>query len=288
MLQYNLVQRDGTSNISVVIDGTLFVADEQHPLFDEIVEGALANDPAIAELFDASRRVARVFADLTGRVSVKNSRVFFDNEEIDDVYSDQIVAFVDEGVDDWQPLVKFLEKVYTECEGHTRDNLTRWLKSVGSFTINDDGDIVGYKGVTAALGSIHHGPAVVDGKAVNGSVPNLPGSVIEMQRAKVEANPAVACSVGLHVGTWEYASSFGTTVLQVTVHPRDVVSVPTDCNGQKMRVARYKVEKVINGKHNVPVIPVEDFGTQEQADRYAEGYEDGYEEGYGDGINSGY
>lgn len=282
-MQFNLVQRDGMSNITVVVDGDLYVADEQHPLFAEIVKGALADDESVVDLFDASKRVAKVFADLTGRVRVANSRVYFDGEELDDVFADQIVNFVDAGVEDWKPLVKFLVKVYGETEGHTRENLTRWLKSVGSFTINEDGDIVGYKGVTSALGSIHHGPAVVNGKAVNGSVPNQPGSVVEMQRAKVEANPAVACSVGLHVGTWEYASGFGETVLQVTVHPRDVVSVPTDCNGQKMRVARYKVDKVINGKHNVPVIPVEDYATKEEA--YAEGFEDGYEEGYEDGTN---
>jgi len=275
------------SNIAVVVDGELFNADDQHPLFDSIVDAARAGDESVVDLFDASRRVAQVFADLTGRVSVKNSRVFFDGEAIDDVFEQQIVDFVEAGTDDWQPLVKFLEKVYGETDGHTRANLTRWLKSVGSFTINDDGDIVGYKGVTRDLGSIHHGPAVVDGVSVNGSVPNQPGSVIEMQRAKVEANPAVACSVGLHVGTWEYASSFGETVLQVTVHPRDVVSVPTDCNGQKMRVARYKVEKIINGKHDDLVIPVEDFGTQEQADRYRSGYDDGYDDGFDDGSNDG-
>ena len=286
MLVYNLVQRDGFGNITVVLDGELFVADSEHPAWDEIVAGAVAGDENVVDLFDLSRKIGNVFADLTGRVVVRNSRVFFDNEELHDVFADQIVDFVENGVDDWEPLVKFLEKVYTECEGHTRDNLTRWLNSVGSFTINDEGDIVGYKGVTNDLGSIHHGPAVVDGVAVNGSVPNKPGSVIEMQRSKVEANPAVACSVGLHVGTWEYASSFGETVLQVTVHPRDVVSVPTDCGGQKMRVARYKVEKIINQKHNTPLIPTEDFTSQDQLDQaYAEGYDDGYRDGYSDGEN---
>lgn len=264
-MQYNLVRREDTANITVVIDGDLFVADEQHPSFDAIALAAAAGDERkVLDLIDGSRAAAKKFQSLSERVSVANSRIFIDGDEIDDVYADHIVRFLENDCEDWKPLVAFLEKVYTNTDEHTRENLSRWLKSVGSFTIDEDGDIVGYKGVRNDLTSVHAGPAVVNGEAVNGNVPNQPGSVITMARSKVTHNPAVGCAAGLHVGTWEYASNFGSIVLEVKVNPRDVVSVPTDCNGEKMRVSRYKVVRVLDQKYGQPVItsgwvPAEDY-----------------------------
>jgi hypothetical protein len=53
------------------------------------------------------------------------------------------------------------------------------------------------------------------------------------------------CSVGLHVGTYDYASNFTLNVLEVHVNPRDVVSVPTDSNWAKVRCCRYVVIKEV-------------------------------------------
>lgn len=275
-MQYNLVVREDGGNITVVVDGEMFVADDAHPLWNEIVEAAQAGDENVVDLFDASRKAASLFENLSERVTVANSRIYVDGDEIDDVYADQIVRFMNEGVEDFKPLVKFLEKVYTNIEAHTRENLSRWLNATGGFTIDEDGDIIGYKGLTRDGGSIHQGPAVVDGKAVNGSVPNAPGSVIEMARSKVEHNPAVGCASGLHVGTWEYASGFGHGVVaKVKVNPRDVVSVPTDCAGQKMRVSRYKIVEYVNEAHETAVVPNDFVPTEDFLDGYDEGYHDG-------------
>jgi hypothetical protein len=118
--------------------------------------------------------------------------------------------------------------------------------------------IVGYKGVKKQqaptdpdLGytnevneylSIFTGNAIVDGERVSGHVPNKIGSLVEMPRNEVTFDPAVGCSYGLHVGTWDYANNFGRGgVLEVHVNPRDVVSVPTDSSWAKMRVCRYRV-----------------------------------------------
>jgi hypothetical protein len=43
------------------------------------------------------------------------------------------------------------------------------------------------------------------------------------------------------VGSEEYATSFGQRTVIVKVNPRDVVSVPLDCDCQKMRVCEYEV-----------------------------------------------
>jgi hypothetical protein len=279
-MQFNLVRRDGDANITVYVDGELFVADDKHPLFDAIVTAAVNGNEDIAELFNAGKAVAAHFEPLSERVAVKGDEILVDGDPITDVIVDHILTALSEG-SDFGSLVAFLEKVYTNNSEHTRENLFRWLNATGGFTIDDEGDIIGYKGLTEQGGSVHHGPATVDGVDVNGSVPNKPGSVVEMQRSAVEHNPARACASGLHVGTWEYASSFGNGVTAVVkVNPRDVVSVPTDCNGQKMRVSRYKVVEYVDEAHNTAVVP-NGFVPSED---YVDGYEDGWEDGY-DGLD---
>ena len=52
------------------------------------------------------------------------------------------------------------------------------------------------------------------------------------------------CSFGLHVGSYDYANGWagdGGRLLLVEFDPQDAVSVPTDCNFQKLRVCKYKV-----------------------------------------------
>jgi hypothetical protein len=64
-----------------------------------------------------------------------------------------------------------------------------------------------------------------------------------MPRSLVDDNRSVACSVGLHVGSFHFANGFygGGKLLVVKINPRDVVSVPADAGDQKIRVHRYVI-----------------------------------------------
>lgn len=228
-----------------------FCADSTHPNFAKIVAAVEKGDEAgLPTLFDAAAEIAKQFKALSERVSVAAGRIYFDGDEIHNTLTEQVRRFLDEGVEDYKPLVKFFEKVQANPSQHSRDQLYEWLTR-HKFTITDEGDLLGYKGVKNDLTSVHAGPAIVDGKAVNGHVPNNVGSTIEIARGQVVADSSVGCSVGLHVGTWEYARKWGPTLLEVHVNPRDVVSVPTDCNAQKVRVCRYKVVAVHGSKPQV-------------------------------------
>ncbi len=268
-VQYNLVQTSTTGNITVVVEGEMYTADDNHPNWDVIVDKALSNDDSVVDDFDLSPKIADRFESLSERVSVANSRVYVDGDEVEGGIADQIARFYWEGVADWEPLVHFLEKVWSNPTEHSRENLSRWINATNGLTIDVNGDIVGYKGLTKTGGSITQGPAVVNGQAVEGSVPNAPGSVVEMARSKVTHDPAVGCSVGLHVGTWEYAKIFASErgsgiVAKVVVNPRDVVSVPTECGDKKMRVCRYKVVEYVDSASGAIVeddnfVPSEDY-----------------------------
>ena len=65
-----------------------------------------------------------------------------------------------------------------------------------------------------------------------------------MKRRQVCDDHTQGCSSGLHVGTFEYASRWaGSTgvVVLVKFNPSNIVSVPSDCEFEKMRVSDYEV-----------------------------------------------
>lgn len=279
-LQFSLVGTEDGSNITVWVHGQKpQVAQSDHPNFDRIVEGAMAGDDSVIELFDIAETAAKYFDRLSERVTVANGRLYLDGEEVDNALSAQVVRFLDTGEEDWQPLVNFFENVQQNPQEHSRKQLYGWL-SKRDFTITPDGLIVGYKGTKSpddegAYASILTGTATVDGEIKSGNIPNYPGAVIEMPRGQVQFDPSVGCSTGLHVGTYEYASNFSQGgLLEVLVNPRDVVSVPTDSYEQKMRVCRYTVVDTIEQEYTAPVryYPEEEFEFDEDEDRW--GFED--------------
>jgi hypothetical protein len=271
MLSYTIVSDGDESNIVVFVPGeSPYVAHSSHPNFDAIVDGAKSGDESVTALFDIADSVCERFQQLTDRVSTKYGRLYLDGEEVADVLADHVLRFLDEGVSDWRPLVKFLEKVAENPSRHSRTQLYEWL-SRRDFTITDSGDIVGYKGVARdesdQLVSVNHGRAIVNGVEHKGAIPNPLGAVVTMPRSAVQDNPAEGCSYGLHVGTYEYAKGWARgALLEVHVNPADVVSVPTDCDAAKMRTCKYVVVKTIDAPHTAPVVFSEEWDEEEIGD----------------------
>lgn len=250
-IQYSIVGIDGENFITVFVPGedAPLVARNDHPNFDQIVEQAVSGDAeGLPELFDVSLTAAAHFDKLSERVTVSHGRVYFDGDEVVSSLTQQIARFVSENVEDWRPLVAFFEKVQSNPNEHSREQLYDWLDA-HQFTITESGDVVGYKGVQSIDGeyrSISTGRAIVDGQEVSGTIPNAIGSTIEMPRSAVAHDPSQSCSTGLHVATRAYAQSWSRNgvTLEVHVNPRDVVSVPTDAGGEKVRVCRYTVAAI--------------------------------------------
>lgn len=289
-MQYSILNDAETGDIFVTAiipgDSDPYVAGPTHPNLDSIVTLLLSGDASSDEVrdqFDVAEAAGRRFrTTLSERVKVDNGRIFFDGDEVANPLTKQVVRFLDEDVEDWQPLVAFFEKVQANPSEHSREQLYSWLDQ-HDFTILSNGDFVGYKGVRSdghdGYESINTGFAVVNGQEVNGSVPNNVGDVVEMPRSMVAFDPAQGCSVGLHVGTYEYARSFSRdVVLEVHVNPRDVVSVPTDCNWAKVRTCRYEVEDVIDAPYATAVVQ----GPSNYTD--ASSIEDGLAEAITDGV----
>lgn len=262
-MQYGYIEQDGRKSISVFANGEVYVAAGTHPSFDRILEGAKAGDESIIELFDAGRTAKIKFERLSDRVTVESGHIMFDGDEVDNSLTQQVVRFLDEGVDDWAPLVAFFENVQQNPSENSREELYSWLANDESLTITEDGYIVGYKGCYQGSDGVptstREAPASenvrVDDEPVTGLVPQMDGSIVTMPRSEVDPNLNRHCSKGLHVGTYSYAKQFAPVVLEVHVHPRDVVSVTSDSNREKIRTCRYEVVGVVETQHQTAVIP---------------------------------
>lgn len=262
----------GTETISVFTD-KLYVADSEHPNFDLIVSKAEANAPeGIEELFDLSAAVSRRFESVGDRVSIRNGVVYLDGDPYDGDIADTILTFY-EADEEFEPLVLFMEKLLMNPNEHSRAHAYRWLANK-SFALDSSGNVLAYKSVVkqpdGSYLSHSSGNAIVDDEEHrSGPVPQRLGSVVALPRSEVTFDPSIGCSYGLHAGTWEYASNFmwgGSTVLLVRIHPRDIVSVPTDARDQKMRVSKYRilneVEREVEG-YTLGTAETDDFDEED-------------------------
>lgn len=261
-IYYHLIEGSPTGVDNVVAldpenERPIFQADSSHPHWAAIKEGLTNNDPAVFELFDVAGGLVNRMKSLSDRISYDGTNILFDGDPQKGPLADHLARCLESGVSDYAPVVKFWEKVAQNPDTRSREQLFTWLKNC-EFTITEDGDILGYKGVVSReegkFLSVNSGTAWVDGKEVKGQIPNQPGTEVSMPRSKVHNDPTIHCSHGLHIGDWSYASSFGRgAVLEVHVNPRDVVSIPNDSSYRKMRACKYRVVKVRDEQSRKPI-----------------------------------
>jgi hypothetical protein len=189
-----------------------------------------ASEEEMLELVDIEKAVAS-FSD--GLVEVKNGQVFYEGEEVHGSISKRILQFMSEGLP-FQPLVNFLENLMANPSMQSQKELYDFLEHE-NLPITEDGYFLAYKAVRSDFKDKYRG--VFD---------NSVGQVCTMQRAKVDDDRARGCSDGLHAGALNYVAGYGSVdngdrIVIVKINPKDVVSVPSDCNCEKLRTCRYEV-----------------------------------------------
>jgi len=163
-------------------------------------------------------------------------------------------------------LLKFWDNLKQNSSFNSRQMLFKFLEHNG-HPITEDGCFIAYKGVTNDFKDRHT-------KTFDNSV----GNVCEISRSQVDDNPNNTCSSGLHVACYDYAYNWagndGHTV-EVKVNPKDVVCVPTDYNGTKMRVSKYEVVGIAEGeRHEVLYNQDDEYKEEECCDECGELEED--------------
>jgi hypothetical protein len=244
MLRYTYTNNNGVRQITVVLPGLdVVTVDDTHANFSLVLNAARAGDEAkVYDYLDLDAAYRDALANVGNDFAYENKVVTYKGEPVSDALNKVIIdVLVQKG--DVTSFARFAERIAANPSYNSRKATFDWIQRHG-LTINEDGWIIAYKGVTAADNgdyvSITHGEGAVNGVDANGALRNNVGDVVTVPRHKVDDNINTHCSFGLHAGTFSYASGFARGVLlTVKIDPADVVSIPND--GHKIRCCRYEV-----------------------------------------------
>ncbi len=264
------------SNVTVVIDGKPHTIAKTHITYTKVVEAIKAGDwDAVKQIIDPVKVVLNFGA---GNVSIQGSTLFWKDEPFAGVLATRMISMLEEGFD-IEPMVNFMHNLKDNPSKRAVDELYGFLEK-NNLPLTPDGHFLAYKKVRNNFLDIH-----------SGTMDNSPGTIVEMERNKVDDNKDQTCSTGLHFCGLSYLSNFGSSdsrTVIVKINPADVVSIPSDYNGAKGRACRYEVigemgvkaeyafDKSIQSNANgtktvrAPVEPKVNHGP------FSKGYTDGY------------
>ena len=161
-------------------------------------------------------------------IELKDGLFVLNDETMPAEISDTIIKFRAQRLS-YDYLLKFWDNLKKNPSYNARIALFKFLEHNG-IPFTQDGCFIAYRGVTEDFKDAH-----------TGKFDNSPGSVCQMSRDLVDDNPNNTCSAGLHVACFDYAKGFASKLVEVKVNPADVVCVPVDYDGTKMRVCRFEV-----------------------------------------------
>jgi len=234
-------------NLTVVLKSKSYQVLPDHTNYKMIVDALpTATEDELLDLVDIQKAVA-TFSD--GQVTVVNSKVMFEGEEVHGSISKRILEFMSKGLP-FEPLVKFLDNLMQNPSMQSQQELYDFLEHE-NLPITEDGCFLAYKAVRKDFKD-----------KWNGTFDNSVGQVCEMRRAKVNDNRDIGCSNGLHAGALNYVANYGSIdnedrIIIVKINPEDVVSVPKDCNCEKLRTCKYEVVGLYQGELPKPLYKAE-------------------------------
>jgi hypothetical protein len=224
------------TSITVAFDGKLETIKSGDHRFETVLRAIRKGDTnSLPELLDPNQMFKHI-----PNVELVDGRIQIKGKTIPDSMTNRVLRFKEKGLP-FDPLLRFSEKLLDNPSFNSRNMLYDFLEHNG-HPLTMDGNFIAYKAVRKDFKDIH-----------SGTMSNAVGNYVSMPRSDVDDNPNNTCSSGLHVATYDYAKDFGDIdnpnggggiMLEIEINPRDVVAVPNDYNGTKMRVCAYTVRKV--------------------------------------------
>jgi len=230
--------------ITIFWEGKPYSLRKDHPNFQNAKNAILEGDyESLGDFVDIQKAVEDF---VEGDIEVRNEVVYYKTHRLHGVVVDKLLEMLRAGMKDSAPLVNFITRLQSNPSANSVNELYSFL-SYKSLPTTPEGKVLGYKGVKNDFySSTGNADTIVVQGEVNDSHQILTevGATIEVQRNCVDDNKDNHCSQGLHVGSYDYANSWAGQdgrLLVVEFNPEDAVSVPTDCDFQKLRVCKYKV-----------------------------------------------
>jgi hypothetical protein len=220
------------SFITIIVDGGI-----QHTIRHGALNFAKAVDFYIAQnweelinVISPENYIKKLYAKYE-QIEVKDGNVFVNDEVMHSLDAQRIIECLAKGADATH-IFKFVIRLQKNPSSRAVQELYKFLehKNLG---ISAEGTLIAYKALRNNYTDKH-----------TGKFDNSVGNVLEMPRNKVDDDKEHGCSYGFHAGSLKYATEFASgndRVVLVEIDPADVVSIPTDCEFQKLRTCRYKV-----------------------------------------------
>jgi hypothetical protein len=204
----------------------------QLPLFQERQK---VEEEVLAE-FKALKDTSKLLSKWSnGALEITSSSVLYDGQEVQSEMTEFLIEkFLNDphdqdGFNAWSNFIK----VVSNATSYKVVNRLFMFLQKNDLTITADGKVLAWKVVRPDYKDKH-----------SGRFDNSPGQVLEMPRGKVDDDDTSHCSYGFHICSWGYLRSFSSTgdkVVQVEVDVNDIVAIPLDYNGEKVRVCKYRV-----------------------------------------------
>ena len=228
----NLVYIITDQSVTLHINGEAMVFTVENPKYALIKQAIRDRDFALVRELANTKEQIQKFS--VGNITVEGNAVYYKGEPVHNLVVERIVGFINEGLPA-EPLINFLNRLMENPSRRSVQELYKFLEHK-NLPITNDGKFRAYKAVRSDWKDKY-----------SGKFDNSVGNEVRLpHRNMVDDDANVGCSYGLHVGSLEYVSGFGSRAngdkfIIVEVDPVDVVSVPHDCNCQKVRCVGYKV-----------------------------------------------
>ena len=197
----------------------------------------------LGDLLDIAKAVENF---VEGEIEVNDEVVYYKGHRLHGVVVDKLLEMLRAGMKDSAPLTNFITRLQANPSANSVNELYSFL-SYKALPTTPEGKVLGYKGVKDDFySSTGNADTIVVQGTVNEShqIFNGVGETVEVARRCVDDNKDNHCSYGLHIGSYDYANGWAGSegrLLVVEFDPEDAVSVPTDCDFQKLRVSKYRV-----------------------------------------------
>lgn len=256
--------KSNDNRYTVILDGQPHLFDPSHHNYTGLVECVHAED---ATEFITLLNQGDVIEDWSeGNFAFKkdDGYMYFEGEQVAVEPTKRIIECIRGGFPH-RFMLNYLTNLYDNVSERAVQESYKWSSHKG-LPITEDGMMVGYKGVKKHTGETIQGKngEIKEGDLVDiytgKTFRNNVGDKCGMKRRQVCDDHTHGCSSGLHVGTYEYACNWaggGGIVVLVKFNPKDIVSVPSDCEHQKMRVCDYEVIAIAREQLEEPVYDYE-------------------------------
>ena len=241
MANYPYIVSESTATL--LYEGKPYTLESSHPNFTPFKKALMSGDFETAIDYLDIKKQVEAFAD--GDLIVDKGAVYYHGQRLHGKVIDKLLDLLGSGLNVGSAFVKFVKNLLDNPSRNSVEELYDFL-SYKQLPIDDDGYVIGYKGVCSDgwSQSGNTQTIVLQGQTnERGQIKNVVGSTIEVARNCVDDNRENGCSHGLHIGSFDYANSWasGGKLLLVRFNPRDAVSVPSDCSCQKLRVCKYEI-----------------------------------------------